>query len=171
MTLKFKIMLLAGVLALGLCGGAVCGPLEDGKAAVLRGDYLSAMRLLGPVAKDGNPAAQYELGRMYEGGQGVTQDYARAASWYRKAAIQGDAKAQLLLALMYARGQGVPQDDAQGLQWLAKWGEHEDNDKKVKAKGFYYGDVPFIVENGGTGVAGVEHYAAFDGRSSVTGLA
>ncbi len=49
---------------------------------------------------------------MYDKGLGVTQDYAQAAKWYRKAAEQGHAYAQFNLGYMYRFGQGVPQDYA-----------------------------------------------------------
>ena len=32
-------------------------------------------------AEQGNAEAQYRLGRMYQGGQGVPQDYAEDAKW------------------------------------------------------------------------------------------
>jgi TPR repeat protein len=35
---------------------------------------------------NGDADAQLLLGIMYEGGQGVSQDYAEALKWYRKAA-------------------------------------------------------------------------------------
>jgi TPR repeat protein len=41
---------------------------------------------------------------MYDTGQGVPQDYAKAATWYRKAADHGMAKAQFNLAVLYADG-------------------------------------------------------------------
>uniref|UniRef100_UPI000382E129 tetratricopeptide repeat protein n=1 Tax=Marinobacter gelidimuriae TaxID=2739064 RepID=UPI000382E129 len=50
---------------------------------------------------------QYSLGIMYGNGHGVSQDYAEAAQWYRRAAEQGTVDAQLSLALMYYRGTGV----------------------------------------------------------------
>ena len=46
----------------------------------------------------------------YKNGQGVPQDFAEAAKWYRLSADQGYALAQSNLGLMYAKGQGVPQD-------------------------------------------------------------
>ena len=42
-------------------------------------------------AEQGNAAAQYNLGVMYDNGEGVPQDYAEAAKWYRLAAEQGEA--------------------------------------------------------------------------------
>jgi TPR repeat protein len=47
-------------------------------------------------------------GLMYDKGQGVRQDHAAAASWYRKAAEQGIANAQFNLGIMYDNGEGVP---------------------------------------------------------------
>ena len=55
------------------------------------------------------PHAQYNLGVMYENGQGVPQDYKTAVKWYRLAAEQGDAGAQFNLGVRTART-GVPQD-------------------------------------------------------------
>ncbi len=54
---------------------------------------------------------------MYDNGQGVPQDYAKAVKWYRKAAGQGLAEAQYNLGVKYAKGQGVPQDHAQAIAW------------------------------------------------------
>jgi TPR repeat protein len=67
--------------------------------------------------------AQYNLGSMYLEGQGVLEDYAEAAKWYRKAAKQGDAHAQYNLGLMYEKGQGVRQDDAQAAKWFREAAE------------------------------------------------
>lgn len=40
-------------------------------------------------AEQGDIEAQDELGYMYEHGEGVEQDYAKAIQWYEKAAAQG----------------------------------------------------------------------------------
>ena len=39
--------------------------------------------------------AQYNLGWMYDEGQGVAQDDKQAVYWYRKAADQGNAKGSI----------------------------------------------------------------------------
>ena len=41
-----------------------------------------------------NPAAQFNLGQMYEKGEGVGQGHEEAVKWYREAAGQGDAEAR-----------------------------------------------------------------------------
>ena len=55
---------------------------------------------------------------MYEGGHGVSQDYAAALTWYRKAANQGYAQDQNNLGRMYAYGKGVPQDYVLAHMWF-----------------------------------------------------
>jgi TPR repeat protein len=71
-------------------------------------------------AASGDAAAQCGLGRIYALGQGVPQDYAQAALWYRKAADQGCAKAQDYLGYLYFDGQGVRQDSTQAAMWYRK---------------------------------------------------
>ena len=69
----------------------------------------TALELL-ESAKNGNADSQYNLGKAYENGEGVEQNYAKAVNWYRKAAYQGDANGQIALANMYYNGHGVQQD-------------------------------------------------------------
>jgi TPR repeat protein len=64
--------------------------------------------------------AQFNLGSMYNKGEGVQQDLKQAAAWYRKAAGQGYAKAQNNLGVMYRNGQGVQQDFKQAAAWYRK---------------------------------------------------
>jgi TPR repeat protein len=45
-------------------------------------------------AEQGNPAAQANLGYMFETGRGVEQSYEDALGWYRKAAAEGDEGSQ-----------------------------------------------------------------------------
>jgi serine/threonine protein kinase len=70
-----------------------------------------------------HPELQFMLGSMYstyEGGKGVTQDYAQADAWYRKAAEQGHSGAQYIIGLNYDFGDGVIQDYAQAAFWYRK---------------------------------------------------
>ncbi len=88
-----------------------------GVNAYRRGDYATALRIFRQLADQGYAASQYNLGLMYEIGQGVTQDYAEAVRWYRKAADQGEANAQNNLGLMYDEGRSVTQDYVQAHMW------------------------------------------------------
>jgi uncharacterized protein len=114
------LVLVIGLASLWLAAGK---PLADFAAAVAaheKGDFATALRLWRPLAERGYDGAQYNLGLMYAGGQGVPQDYAAAVSWYRKAAEQGYPGAQNNLGQMYAHGDGVPQDYAAAVSWYRK---------------------------------------------------
>jgi TPR repeat protein len=96
---------------------AWAGPFEEGVAAYGRGDYGLAIRHWHPLAEQGDAAAQFNIGLMFNTGRGVPEDKAAAASWYRLAADQGYAKAQFSLGALYERGDGLPQDFAQAAKW------------------------------------------------------
>ena len=92
-----------------LCSFAAC---EDRRAdkAYLRGDYDKAVVDVQFLAHSGEARAQYDLGLMYDKGQGVPQSDAEALQWYERAAEQGEPRAQYNLGLMHLNGQGVPPD-------------------------------------------------------------
>ncbi len=94
------------------------GWLDDGRAARLRGDYATALRLFRLAADQGDAIAQQYLGVMYIDGEGVPQNYAEAFKWYRLAADQSITNAQLCLGSMYATGKGVPQDYVRAHMWF-----------------------------------------------------
>ena len=101
-------------MALLLAGAAVpaaAGPLEDGIVAYNRGDAKTALKLWRPLAEQGDPDAQVNIGVLHANGEGVAQSYTEAMAWYRKAADQGDVYALNNLGLMYMRGQGVQASD------------------------------------------------------------
>jgi TPR repeat protein len=85
---------------------------EDRRAdkAYLRGEYDKALVDIQFLAHGGEPRAQYDLGLMYDKGQGVPQSDAKALDWYERAANQGEPRAQYNLGLMHLNGQGVLPD-------------------------------------------------------------
>ena len=102
------------LLATGCAGAA---DFQVGLEAYDRGDYASALREWRALAEQGDATAQYQLGVMYDDGEGVLEDDREAARWYRRAAEQGYAAAQLDLGLMYATGRGVAEDDRKAAYW------------------------------------------------------
>jgi len=85
------------------------------KATAVIEAYLAALR---KRADEGNDAAQYVLGSLYEDGQcGLSQDYSLAAAWYLNAAAQDHPGAALNLGTMLEKGQGIPQDYEQAAVW------------------------------------------------------
>jgi hypothetical protein len=72
------------------------------------------------LAEQGDAEAQFNLGLMYDLGEGVPENDSEAVKWYRKAAAQGYAKAQLNLGNMYRNGLGVPENHAEAVRWYRK---------------------------------------------------
>ena len=98
----------------GCSGGA---DFDKGLAAAKSGDFATALREWRPLAEDGHAKSQYNLGVLYDNGDGVPQDYKTALQWYTLAAEQGDASAQHSLGSMYRYGEGVLQDYKTALKW------------------------------------------------------
>lgn len=76
---------------------------------------MTEFGLIKARAEQGDVASQYYLGLRYYKGDGVKQDYAKAALWWAKAAGQGEATAQFRLGVMYAQGEGVAQNNTVAL--------------------------------------------------------
>ena len=102
---------------LGSIGVSASGDFQKGLTAYDNGDYANALLEWKPLAEQGHPGAQYNLGQMYRQGIGVPQDYKTAVKWYTLAAEQGDAIAQTNLGVMYVKGQGVIQDYVRAHMW------------------------------------------------------
>ena len=111
-TLCLTVALLFG--CTGVCKSA---DFQRGLTAHKSGDYATALREWKPLAKQGDAAAQFNLGVMYEKGQGVPQDDKTAVKWYKLAAKQGHANGQSNLGVMYRDGRGVPQDYKTAVKW------------------------------------------------------
>lgn len=77
------------ILAFSYAESVAAGPLEDADAALKRRNYQTAVRLILPLAEQGNADAQYNLGVLYDNGLGVPQDKVRAYMWFNLSAAQG----------------------------------------------------------------------------------
>ncbi len=76
------------------------------------------------AAEKGDAGKQWALGKIYFPSEhGVTQDYAKAVYWFRKAAEQGDGRAQHWLGICYQLGEGVGWDAAEAVKWYGKAAE------------------------------------------------
>ena len=117
---------IVSALLLLVASSSVVADFAAGLEAYLRGDYATALREFRPLAEQGVAAAQFNLGLMYDNGDGVPEDARQAVFWYRKAAEQGIAAAQFNLGLMYANGEGVPEDARQAVFWYRKTAEQGD---------------------------------------------
>jgi hypothetical protein len=78
------------------------------------------------AAKTGDPMAQTAVGLLlYQGHEGIPQDYKQALFWLRKAADQGIYAAQKTVADMYMLGQGTAPDPNLSNFYAAKASEQK----------------------------------------------
>ena len=87
-----SILWLGVLLTVAALGSAAAAPtLRQGVAAMARQDYAAAVAILSPLAQNGDPAAQaadqghsgaqYELGLLYDKGQGLPVNVIQAEKW------------------------------------------------------------------------------------------
>ena len=67
-----------------------------------------------------SPKEMRELGRSYESGQGVEQDYVKALEWYTKAAEAGDSNAMFNTGYLYDMGYGTEKDHEKAFEWYSR---------------------------------------------------
>jgi len=96
---------------------AVAADLAQLQAVIAGGDALSAIPELQEEANAGNPRAAAILASLYQRGEGVEKDPARAIELYKTAADLGDAEAQFNLGNIYLLGEGVPADEVWALTY------------------------------------------------------
>jgi tetratricopeptide (TPR) repeat protein len=77
-------------------------------------DLNQAANACQKAADQGDPFGQYLLGAI----KLERNEYAKAADWFRKAALQGLPQAQQQLGLLLKRGQGVSTDKFEAYVWL-----------------------------------------------------
>ena len=108
---------------------------QKGLTAASQGDYATALKEWTPLAEQGVAAAQFNLGIMYDIGDGVVQNYKTAVKWYTLAAEQEFALAQYNLGAMYDNGWGVIQDNIYAHMWYniaASSGDSEAAENRTK---------------------------------------
>jgi uncharacterized protein len=123
--IMIRISLLTAALALasivgcsGPTGSLTQSTTQSAEAAYAIGDYKTALQKWRPRADNGDAEAQYGLGYMYRGGQGVAQDVMEAKKWYERAANLGHVKSQVKLGLIFAKGDGIQQNLVLAHKWF-----------------------------------------------------
>jgi TPR repeat protein len=91
---------------------------DNAVKAMNKGDFEMALIELRPLIAKHDPNAQFLMRMLYDAGNGVPQDQALAAPWYRKAAEQNHLIAQLFLGVLYYSGNGVERGYTKAAQWL-----------------------------------------------------
>lgn len=112
-------------LLLGL-QAAWANDMKQAQQAYRRGEFAEAAAILQPLARGGNPIAQFNIAVMYDDGLGFPQNLALALTWYKRAAESGLVDGQYMVGRFYGRGRGMPQNPGKALFWfdLARAGGH-----------------------------------------------
>jgi TonB family protein len=117
-------VLLILLVALHLPAVPVQADFRAGLDAYEQGNFSQAFEEWHLLAKRGNADAQFQLGDLYDTGQGISQDPHKAACWYRqsfrwyeKDAESGNDWSQYRLGVHYDKGLGVEEDKEAALHW------------------------------------------------------
>lgn len=92
----------------------------EAAAQLLETNAAEALPLLQRLADEGVIAAQYRLAKVYELGEGVAPDLARARQWAERAATAGHPHAMHDLGVFYAQGDGGAADAAAAFLWFRR---------------------------------------------------
>lgn len=92
------------------------------------------------LADSGDPDAQLSMGVLYrDGGDGVPQNYSRAAEWFLKAARNGNGMAMYNLGMIYLDGLGAQPNLAEAHVWFNLAAANlERNDIGARRRAFTY---------------------------------
>lgn len=102
--------------------------LASAKRAYEEKDYATALKELTPLAEQGNPDAQFLLGKMYWSGQGLLRDTDQAMKWLKASATQGNADAQFFVGSYFL----LPHRDiGEGIKWLRLSAEQGNQDAQL----------------------------------------
>jgi TPR repeat protein/energy-coupling factor transporter ATP-binding protein EcfA2 len=89
-------------------------------------------------ADHGDSTSIRNLGWLYEMGEGVTQNYARAREWYAMAAAKDNTSAMRNLGLLYDYGRGVTQDYTKAREWYEKAADKGNADAMSNLGALYF---------------------------------
>jgi hypothetical protein len=93
---------------LGITSSAAFAGVEEGIAALDRGDFSAAYREFLPLAERGDSKAMITIGLLYYEGEGVAQDYEQAYDWYLRAFERDNGDAYNNIGVLFRDGLGVP---------------------------------------------------------------
>ncbi len=118
--MHLKTTLLATLLCLGTTT-AVANSYDNAVNSAINENYSAAFSHWMPLAKAGDPRAQFNVALMYHGGLHVKFDEETALKWYQLAAANGVIEAQEYLAIGYKEGWfGLPVDNMKANYWQQK---------------------------------------------------
>lgn len=105
------------------------GMYKLGLQATEKQQYEQAFAYWEPLAQDGHLDSQYQIGRLYERGEGVAEDFNRALEWYQRAAQKGQGDAQFRIGL-YHMNENPDKNEALGFYWIQSAADNGSNKAK-----------------------------------------
>lgn len=100
--------------------GSIAAASDEGLLAAQRGDFAAARAIWTAEATAGDAEAAFNLGWMYQNGDGVGKDLHAAFRWYEMSAEAGLAQAEAQVGFMYGNGVGVKRDIKEAIVWTGK---------------------------------------------------
>jgi TPR repeat protein len=123
-----KRIIAAIIQLLSIAVPVLAGPLEDGLAAYKRGDHAAAMRILRPLAEQGDSMAETTVGNMYYFNFGdMPLDWLSAYMWYSLATAHGNKLAAFMLTQMIPKmtQKEIAEGDRRFREWIAQHGNQD----------------------------------------------
>ena len=101
------------------------------------GQYEACFSGYLPLAEQGYPLAECQVGYFYAQGLGVERDLDRALLWTRRAAEHGDRDGQFNLGCFYEEGTALARDMEQAALWyqMAARQGHTEAAERLRALG------------------------------------
>ena len=114
---QFRLLVILLFFLSCVTSAAIASQMDEALQAFQAGDLPEAINIWTSEATRGDSDAQYILGTLYYDGNGVSQSYSEAVTWFQASAEQGYVLAQNALANMYFSGKGVPVDNELAAKW------------------------------------------------------
>lgn len=83
-------------------------------------DNVEALRWFKMAAAQGHSDSEFFLGKFYQYGYAVSQNYAEAVKWYQKSVDQGNCYSMVSLGYCYDTGTGVTKDNRKAYELYKK---------------------------------------------------
>ena len=97
--------------------------LESGIAAFETINFAHAIKLLSPIADEGNVEAMYRMAIMLQNGLGCQASTEKAFSYMENAALKGYPLAQHAYGFMFFEGECTEKDIDKSIEWFTKAAE------------------------------------------------
>ncbi|MGC4072545.1 MAG: TonB family protein [Nibricoccus sp.] len=126
-------------------------------------DYEAAAKWYQRASSGGSGAADWQLGMLYETGEGVPQSYDQARACYERAVERGIEAANMRLGLFYLEGWGVKPDRAKMLSLITRAADSGYVPAMNMLSGMYFAGIG-VVRDSKQALAWTERAATLDDK-------